>query len=118
MADVLPAAAEDPLLLAAEDLRVDVPGVGKRLLDRANLPAYHEARELPQAPPEGVRRAAARAAGRVLRHRRLGRARLPAGRGRRPAQRKTRRLRDRVRVRRRLLPALRARVDADPLRLG
>jgi uncharacterized membrane protein YbhN (UPF0104 family) len=41
MADVLPRSAEDPLLLAAEDLRIDVPGVGERPLDRANLPAYH-----------------------------------------------------------------------------
>src|SRR3954452_9963597 len=66
VADVLPAAAEDPLLLAAQDLGVDVPGVGKRLLDRANLPAYHGPRELAEASPEGVRRAAAGAAGHFL----------------------------------------------------
>jgi uncharacterized membrane protein YbhN (UPF0104 family) len=40
MADVLPAAAEDPLLLEAQDLGVAVPRIGERALDRANLPTY------------------------------------------------------------------------------
>jgi len=41
MADVLPCAAEDPLLLAPQDFRVAVPRIWERALDRANLPAYH-----------------------------------------------------------------------------
>src|SRR5581483_4733546 len=45
VADVLPRRAEDPLLLAAQDLRVGVPRVGERRLHGPNLPAYDDDRE-------------------------------------------------------------------------
>src|SRR6058998_3142980 len=41
VADVLPRAAEDALLLRPEDRRIAVPGVRERRLHSANLATYH-----------------------------------------------------------------------------
>ena len=126
MTGVLPRRAEDPLLLQAQDLRIDVPAVRQRLLHSPNLPAYHvrgEDRRRLTTFYKTHRRVVIVDSGRDLRRcssSSIGWAVHGSFRdgGRRPAQRECGVLRARLHRAGRVLPRLRLRLDAHPRRLG